>query len=95
MSIACLKALPLEVWNALAAALDEVERGAEWPAELRQGGVVLIAKGEPMLGIASPGELRPITVLAQVVRLWGRARMRDLRPWVAQWALAVAVRRPG
>ena len=95
LGIAALKMLPAPVWDALAKCLEQVEQGGDWPLELLQGRVVLIAKGTPMAGIAKPGDLRPITVLAQVVRLWGRARMVHLRPWVATWALPAQAGLPG
>eukprot|EP00973_Karenia_brevis_P079296 11003709-Karenia_brevis.AAC.1 len=76
-----LKALPIFFLNLLADFLDTVERTGQWPKALLVAGTSLIDKG---LG-PKPADLRPITVMSCVYRLWAARRLKDLRTWQESW----------
>ena len=82
-----LSLLPQEAWQEFATVCALVEAGAPWPDALTFGRIVLIPKGSTHQGLIDAASLRPITVLSQLFRLWGRARMAALTPWARQWTL--------
>jgi len=77
--------LPPAAWDALATVLEACETQG-WPEALTSGRAVSLPKSPDGPLVVAPSALRPITVLALVVRAWGKARCVHLRPWVAGWA---------
>ena len=77
-----LKRLALPVLDDLAELLNTVEATGVWPQALREGLVSLISKGEG----ASPNQLRPITVMSAIYRLWAVRWLQDLKLWQEKWA---------
>ena len=75
-----LRMLPLELLDRLALIFNEVERNGRWPQTLGRGLVSLISKG---CG-ARPEDMRPISVMSAVYRLWAAARLLDVNAWQEQ-----------
>eukprot|EP00973_Karenia_brevis_P037452 5165337-Karenia_brevis.AAC.1 len=59
-----------------------VEQLGRWPQALEQAVVTLITKGNG----AKPEDLRPISVMSTVYRLWAARRLWDLKVWQEGWA---------
>ena len=66
----------------LAAFYNLVEDTGVWPKSLQQALVTLIPKGDG----ANPIDMRPISVMSAVYRLWACARLVDVKRWQEQWA---------
>jgi exonuclease III len=64
--------------------LNTVERVGRWPKALYQAYTALIPKSEQPPDLAT--DLRPITVLGTVYRVWGRLRVGQLSGWQESWA---------
>eukprot|EP00660_Eupelagonema_oceanica_P019763 gene19763-biopygen20777 len=77
-----LKALSDPLLGRLAELYNVVERTGAWPAALERALVSLIPKGEG----GAPLQMRPISVLSAVYRLWAATRLRDMRRWQERWA---------
>eukprot|EP00973_Karenia_brevis_P089695 12399023-Karenia_brevis.AAC.1 len=77
-----LKALPLPVLDALAELFNLIEKCGRWPSILEQALITLIPKGQG----AGPGDLRPISVMGAVYRVWAACRLKCLRTWQESWA---------
>ena len=75
--VAELKRLPLPMLNRLAILMGEIERKGVWPESLQRALVSFIPKGEG----SSPAELRPISVMSVVYRLWAATRLEDAMKW--------------
>lgn len=58
-----------------------VEETGEWPEHLSWGAAPLLPKGEG----GKPEQLRPITVLTALWRLWSGIRYRQLHKWQEEW----------
>ena len=72
-----LKALPRHLLDRLAAFFNLVEDTGVWPKPLQRALVSLIPKGEG----ANPIDMRPISVMSAVYRLWACARLVDVKLW--------------
>lgn len=76
-----LKRLPLEWWNRVAAMLQAVEDGGEWPTAHTQGYLAFISKGKGDSAL----EQRPLTILTLIYRVRACVRLEDLHQWVPTW----------
>eukprot|EP00973_Karenia_brevis_P084880 11778566-Karenia_brevis.AAC.1 len=81
-SVEELKHLPDEFLDMLAMIFNEIERQGKWPRSLERALITLISKGQG----AKPEDLRPISVMSVVYRLWAIRRLQDLRQWQETWA---------
>ena len=73
------------VFDSLCALLQSFETHSRWPVNLISGFTAMIPKASG--SVVNPSELRPITVLSQLYRLWARIRARQLNvSWQEQWA---------
>ena len=78
-----LLALPDAAFDELAALLQQVEDGSDWPQELALAHVALLPKGS---GVATSGlDKRPIVLLSEIYRLWAAARRRSWTQWALLW----------
>eukprot|EP00973_Karenia_brevis_P076254 10589747-Karenia_brevis.AAC.1 len=77
-----LKALPLSILNGLADMFNLIERTGRWPTSLERAVVSLIPKGQGY----QPLDLRPISVMSCVYRLWAARRLQDVKKWQEKWA---------
>ena len=76
-----IKSIPPEILQLLLPFYDAIEATGVWPAALCWAGITLIPKehsGDPM-------DLRPISVMPVIYRLWASARMRCCLPWQEKW----------
>ena len=76
-----IKSLPQFLLTRLVAFYNAVEEWGRWPASLERAAVTLIPKD----GSDQPGDLRPISVMSVVYRLWALARLRSVMLWKEQW----------
>ena len=73
------------VYDELCSLLRTVERIGKWPSALISGFTTLIPKSADP--VCSPTDLRPITVLSSIYRVWARIRARQLgKHWQDGWA---------
>eukprot|EP00973_Karenia_brevis_P038221 5269741-Karenia_brevis.AAC.1 len=79
-----LKCLPIPLLDALGSLFSVVEATGRWPACMCEAWVSLISKGQGH----APSQLRPISVLSVVYRLWAARRLRDMLRWQEQWSPA-------
>eukprot|EP00973_Karenia_brevis_P082496 11434733-Karenia_brevis.AAC.1 len=79
--VAELKALPLPLLEALAVIFNVIEKRGRWPKALERALVSLIPKGAG----SQPQDLRPISVMSAIYRLWAARRLWDLRSWQEAW----------
>ena len=68
----------------IAKILNAVELGAPWPDAA--GWAWLAPAAKPDEDHTRPEGFRLLAVLAFVYRLWAKARLADLMPWVSSWA---------
>jgi len=67
--------------------LSMIEEVGEWPDPVCLSFMVLIPKGDPLQPYGGdPLQLRPITVLSLVYRLWSKLRFDDTLRWVQAWS---------
>ena len=76
-----LRRLPDVTLAALADLLNLVERTGTWPSSLAQGYISLIPKGEGM----HPTNMRPLSVLSNIYRVWAGIRLENVMEWQEQW----------
>ena len=81
-SLEDLCALPDQLLEWLADLLREVERQGRWPLLLAEGYTALIPKEGP----PGPLNMRPLTVLSMVYRLWAGIRLEEAIRWQEGWA---------
>ena len=72
------------VFEHLCALLQVVEQVGRWPNAMIQAYTTLIPKSSTPPEKAT--DLRPISVLALIYRVWGRLRAKHLAPWQEAWA---------
>jgi hypothetical protein len=73
-----------ECFAGLAAILNHIEMHGIWPSALAAGYTTMLPKpGGPVL--PGPKNMRPISVLSPVFRLWSRTKFADCLPWQASW----------
>ena len=72
-----LRVLPAELWNMLAELLQAVEDTGVWPRSLAEGFMALVPKGEG----TGPLQMRPLSVLSMVYRIWAGFRLQDAMKW--------------
>ena len=75
-----LKRLPPFLWNQLATVLNVVEATGRWPKTLLRAICCLIPKDK-----AGPLELRPLSIMSSIYRMWGSIRTQDLLIWQERW----------
>jgi hypothetical protein len=80
-SVADLKRLPAFVLAFLADFLNLVEDTGTWPDSLSTGYISLIPKGEGM----QPTQMRPLSVLSTIYRLWAGIRLVPVMAWQERW----------
>ena len=80
-----LKLMSPQAASGLAVILNAIEAGAPWPAELLHAKTAFIDKSKAPSFAADPLQLRILTITQAVYRLWGRARLAALAPWIQQW----------
>ena len=68
----------------LAAMLNTIEGGTDWPDLCTQCRLAFLSKGGDA---ASPLDFRKLSILSQVYRLRMALRLKDLAPWISSWAL--------
>eukprot|EP00973_Karenia_brevis_P053260 7403553-Karenia_brevis.AAC.1 len=76
-----LQCLHVSLLQVLAELFNVVEHTGRWPEALLVATVSLIDKGSG----SHPSDLRPITVMSAVYRLWAARRLKDLRVWQEAW----------
>ena len=81
-----LARLPLIVLDLLAQLLAAVERTGRWPGALTRGYISLVPKGEGSL----PLQMRPLSVLSAVYRLWAGLRLEEATLWQERWVYGLA-----
>ena len=69
-----IKALLLECLERLNQLYQAIETTGTWPQGIAEGLVTLLPKGEG----ARPFDLRPITVMPVIYRLWAATRLKDV-----------------
>lgn len=84
-SVLDLKNLPPSFLPRLADIFNVIEETGVWPEHQLTGLISLIPK--PGKG-AKPEDMRPITVMPILYRLWARTRLKDLIKWQETWALS-------
>ncbi len=67
----------------LADMLNCIEDGAAWPMQLNKGRAAFLAKDLEKLDDCT--NYRILTILPIVYRVWAKARLEDLKPWVQHW----------
>ena len=72
------------VYDPLASLLTVIEDTGTWPMSVISGYTSLIPKDQEQA--EDPTQLRPITVLSILYRIWGRIRYRQLQTWHEVWA---------
>ena len=73
-----------EAYISLAALLNHIETNGVWPSALASGYTTMLPKpGGPL--VPGPQDMRPISVLSQIFRLWSHTRFIDCQPWQALW----------
>ena len=79
-----LKRLPVALLNRLADFFELVEQYGRWPASLERAMVTFIPKHDAeQLQVE---DLRPISVMSPVYRLWAATRLKEVLVWQVQWA---------
>ena len=79
-----LKKLPVVLLDRLAVLLEVVEQRGQWPSALERTLVTFIAKPEAERLRAE--DLRPISVMSPVYRLWAATRLKEVLTWQESWA---------
>ena len=77
-----LRKQPDWLWEDLARVMNLIEKTGKWPPSLLEALGVLIPKSEDKSG---PLDLRPLTLMSLVYRLWGAARIQALMAWQLEW----------
>ena len=80
-----LKALPLSIWELVAAFWENVRLHPNkvLPLQLVQAGVHLIPKPGEISAIPQVSNLRPITVLPLLFRVWSGIMFKRMREWMS------------
>ena len=79
-SVHSLRLLPKPICEVLALLLNLVEDVGRWPRPLAEGYISRIPKGEGM----QPTNMRPLSVLSAVYRLWAGIRLQAVMNWQEQ-----------
>ena len=73
-----------KIFDELAVLLRLVEDSGVWPQSFVTASVSLIPK-DPDIAAPLPSELRPLTILSAVYRVWAKARLPALLDWQELW----------
>ena len=73
-----LSLLSASAFRYLALMLRLMESGKPWPAQ-----ILLTCPEEPL----NPMEYRFLMITSSIYRLWGKTRLRHLKPWIDRWRL--------
>eukprot|EP00969_Alexandrium_andersonii_P018259 798671-Alexandrium_andersonii.AAC.1 len=57
----------------------------EWPAQMAQSRAVFMGKTAEIS--TDPMDVRILNVFPVAYRKWAKLRMKQMDPWIAQWAL--------
>ena len=78
-----LRLLPYSIWELLATFLNALEADPDptWPRALSWGSIPLLPKEGP----PGPLNLRPLTILSVIYRIWAGIRASQLRGWQETW----------
>ena len=85
ISPADLKLMSLGAATALAIILNSIEAGAPWPSVLLLARTAFLDKAKVPSFASDPLQLRILTITQATYRLWARARLADLAPWIKEW----------
>eukprot|EP00973_Karenia_brevis_P056941 7920621-Karenia_brevis.AAC.1 len=77
-----LRKLPDVLLDRLAEVFNMIEERGVWPVSLERAVVSLIPKTDS----TEPGDLRPISVMSVIYRLWACARLQEVMAWQEKWA---------
>ena len=77
-----LKALPPELINRISELFNVIEQIGRWPTALTLGIVSMLPKGDGL----GPSDMRPITVMSTLYRLWSAIRVNSVLQWQEGWA---------
>ena len=80
-----LKLISKEACRHFATFFDMIEKGGEWPKDLRVARAAFLAKEED--SDMNPLDYNVLLMLASVYRLWGKIRLEQLQPWIETWQL--------
>ena len=80
--VAEIKALPPEILERIVILFNMIEQLGEWPEALTLGVISMIPKGEGLMA----QDLRPITVMPALYRLWSAVRVSSVLRWQEGWA---------
>ena len=86
-SFAALKAVAAccpALFDELALLLQLVEDTGCWPYSMTCAAVALIPK-DSSISEPGPSDLRPLSILSCLYRLWAKARLSDIVPWQDRW----------
>lgn len=73
-----VKEWPPAVLDLMAQLYERVEEAGAWPEDMRRSMVAML----PKKGTGSVDDMRPITLLSVVYRIWGRAHSAQMRAWL-------------
>ena len=80
--VAELKRLPRELLERLCQLFQHIEATGIWPEALLHGLITMVPKEGGGLG---PTDLRPITVMSSIYRLWSGSRVAQVLQWQELW----------
>ena len=78
-----VKALPLIMFEALAAVFKKIKEGDEWPLQLLQATVACAPKAEKSTGVK---DLRLLAVFSQLLRIYESVCVKKCLRWLSTWA---------
>ena len=78
-----LRMLAPKAYEALAKMLNEIERGKAWPSQMHNARAAFLPK--EATNSQDPLEYRVLLMLPAVYRMWAKARLKHLAPWVRGW----------
>ncbi len=82
------------IFDRLVLILQLIETTGSWPTSTISGFTTLIPKGDSLP--TGPAELRPVTVLSTLYRLWARIRVKQVsKAWESIWHPGIWGGRPG
>ena len=80
-----LAMLSKKAYERLAKMLNMIEDGSPWPEQLEKARATFLAKDPD--NALDPLAYRVILMLPSTYRMWAKARLRHLQPWIAGWSM--------
>ena len=74
-----------KAFEIMAALLNLIEKGAEWPQPLLHGRAAFLEKDEDKQ--VEPLSFRVLLVLPTLYRKWAALRLANLQHWISKWAM--------